>query len=108
MDLKVHIIPNSKSILIPVASENLDIRTVYDLKRILYKEKIYQIFDHFLYEKADYYPRALMKLATGIDLEPSLIWGKYPNSDKIYLFVCDEIQQEVKIEEIKEEKILLY
>lgn len=101
MQLKVNQIPNSKSILIPVANENLNHRFISDFKEIECNGEYFSVFDYFVYLKTDYYPRSLMKLATGIDLKSEDIWRKYPNSDSIILFVCERIEkdkEEIKLE----------
>ncbi|MBE9490869.1 MAG: hypothetical protein IMY67_11285 [Bacteroidetes bacterium] len=96
MELKVRTIPNSKTILIPIANENTNGVNTMDVNTIECKGKTYKVFDYYVYEKNETPQRSLMKLALGIDLDPIKIWAKYPNSDKIFLFICDEIE---KVEE---------
>jgi len=96
MELKVRTIPKSDTILIPIANENTKGINTNNIKTINCKGKIYKVFDYYVYEKGEIPQRGLMKLALGIDLDPVKIWAKYPNSDIIFLFICDEIQ---KVEE---------
>lgn len=102
MQIEVENIPNSKILLIPVADQNINVMFVSEISKIKHGNKIYKVFDYFVYEKKDTYPAALMRLALGVFVEPEKIWKKYVNSNIIYLFVC-EFEQE--IEEIKEEII---
>lgn len=99
MQIEVENIPNSKILLIPVAEENIKERFVAEISKIKHGNKIYKVFDYFVYEKKDLYPAALMRMALGIHVSPNKIWEKYVNSNIIYLFVC-EFEQE--IEEVKE------
>jgi len=91
MDLSVRLIPKHETKLIPVASENLEGAFSADIETIVSNNKKYKVFDYFVYEKGENYPRALIKLATGLDLDSAKIWEKYPNSERIFLFVCNEI-----------------
>ncbi len=103
MQIEVENIPNSKILLIPVADQNINVMFVSEISKIKHGNKIYKVFDYFVYEKKDTYPAALMRLALGVKVEPHKIWEKYVNSNIIYLFVC-ELELEQK-EEIKEEII---
>ena len=91
MEISVNLIPKHNTQLIPVASENLEGKFSADIKTIVSKNKKYKVFDYYVYEKGENYPRALIKLATGVDLDSVDIWKKYPNSKIIFLFVCNEI-----------------
>lgn len=106
MQIEVENIPNSKILLIPVAEENIKVMFVSEISKIRHGNKIYKVFDYFVYEKKDLYPAALMRMALGVFVEPEKIWKKYVNSNIIYLFVCEfesEQKEEVKeIEEVKE------
>lgn len=107
MQIEVENIPNSKILLIPVAQENITVLYVSEISKIKHGNKIYKVFDYFVYEKKDLHPKALMQLALGVFVEPEKIWKKYVNSNIIYLFVCQlESELEQEIEEIEKEKII--
>ncbi len=99
--LQITQLPNSKTILIPVADENLNIRAVTDIDIIKCGERQFKVFDFFVYTKGEHPQRALMKLALGVDIPDAKIWEKYNKSQHIYLFVCDEL--EIQYPSLKEE-----
>ena len=76
--------PNSKTVLIPVASELIkgkfatDVETVNGLKVNHFYEQV----------KGEFFQSALFRLALGVEVKEEDIWKKYKKSDKIFLFVC--------------------
>jgi hypothetical protein len=101
VDLTVQKIPKSEVILIPVANENLkDIKFATDIDFIHCGEKSYEVFDFFEQEKDDpIHQRALFYMALGKNIFSDSLWKAYPNSHKIFLFVCKETEgkKEVKV-----------
>lgn len=94
--LEVRKIPDSKTILIPVAKEDLNGCSTSDINEIKCGEKVYKVFDYFVIEKDESPQQALIKLATGKHLSKNELWKMYPNSDMVFFFVCDEVIQENK------------
>lgn len=101
MELEVHQIPESKTILIPVASQNINIDFATDIKTIKYQNRFFKVFDFFVYDKKEKFPGGLMKTTLGVNLTADDIWMKYQDSESIVIFICDEIEPEIK-EEKKE------
>lgn len=83
MEIKVNIPPN-QGVLIPLPSEKVNLPSDVILE---IEGKKVKPFDWYTFEKNEPFPKALFFLATGMELTSEAIWKKYPNSDKIYLFV---------------------
>jgi len=113
MEIEVTKIPKNKTVLIPVANENLkEVDFVTDIRIIKCGGRTFRVFDYFLQEKGEFHQRALFYFALGQDINRDSLWKAYPDSDKIFLFVCTEldtenqIKNEVKKKEEKKEKTI--
>jgi hypothetical protein len=93
MQIEIDKIPPSQTILIPVASEKLPkgFEFIGDIETIKHLGDIYQVFDYFIVEKGEPYQRALMKLALGKNINHDQLFKQLPDSDCVFLFVCDKI-----------------
>jgi hypothetical protein len=102
MEFEVEKIPKSKTILIPVANENLkDIEFVTDISFISCGKRKFEVLEWYEQEKDEAYQRALFQLALGKDINQQSLFNAYPKSSKIFLFVCTELntEKEIKNEE---------
>jgi hypothetical protein len=87
MELEVKKIPTHDYFLLPVAGENLNGSPAAFITKIKHENKVYEVFDYFVYRKNDLKPRALLMLAIGKDINEISLFNAYPNSEAIYLFV---------------------
>ncbi len=99
MELNISKIPQSDKFLVPVASQNMNTDFATDIKTLVCGERRLQVFDHFVYQKGEMASTGLFFLAMGFHMDLDQIWKLFPQSDKIYLFICQEIKEEVKQEE---------
>ena len=82
--------------MIQVASENLVSIDVESIDTITQGGKRYRVHGFYLIPKSDPFPFCLFRLATGVLIDPELVWKEYSKSDKIFLFVCDLISNNTK------------
>lgn len=92
MELKVLKIPESKSILIPVPSQNVSIENIDQISVISHNNDTYKVFEVWVVRKDAPFPRALFWLATGLDISPDTVWEQNRDSDKIYFFLCSRTE----------------
>jgi len=104
MQLNISKIPESKLLLIPVASQNLDNDCASDVSTIHCGERVFKSHTHFSYNKTDTFPSALFRLALGFDLIKDQIWKQYPQSHRIVFFVCEEVTDDTPKEETKSQQ----
>lgn len=92
MKLNISKIPETKFRLIPVASQLLVKTKAPEVNEIESEGVVYTISDYFRYNKNEFIPKGVFRVATGLDeVDFNLIWKKYPESNAIYLFVGKEI-----------------
>jgi hypothetical protein len=82
MKVTINIPQPSQCRVIPCASEHLNCRAG-DVTEI---DGVGRVADFYVYEKGDIMPRGLFLIAIGKEF--ANIWQYYPNSDKIYFFIC--------------------
>tara|TARA_R110000796_G_scaffold185810_1_gene302668 strand:- start:84 stop:365 length:282 start_codon:yes stop_codon:yes gene_type:complete len=92
MELKIKRKPESKNILIPVASELINHDAIAGITTIKIGLENFKVHYFFTQTKEEYWQTALFLLALGREVEPSEIWNKYKDSDVIYIFVCEPIK----------------
>ena len=103
MEIQINQIPNSKIILIPVASQNISGLAI-DVNIITCKNKYYKVLSAFSYKKGELYPGDLMLIAIGKEVSEESIWRSYPKSDKIYIFICKETEKPKEEKKKKKKK----
>lgn len=97
MELSVPLIPESKYRLICVASQLLGDRITVDVDIISCQGQHFKPVDCFSFGKEDIHPGGLMLVALGQKVDPSDIWEKYADSDRIFIFICEPVEEkEVK------------
>lgn len=87
MNLEINQIPTSDYRFIPVASQLLDGKPLSDYKTISCGSEVWEITDHFTYQKGEFMPMGFLKLVIGQDIEMETIWRKYPTSTSLIVFV---------------------
>lgn len=91
--MQIDKIPAHKTILIPVASEDIpeSVEFVTDIKVLICNGLKYNVFDAWSWVKGTPTPTALIKLSTGLKIQAGLLWQSKKNSNKMYFFVCDKL-----------------
>lgn len=104
MELNISKIPQSNKFLVPVASQNLNTDFATDIKTLVCGERKLKVFQYFVYQKGEVASTGLFFLAMGFHMDLDEIWKIYPKSEKIYLFICEEIIEQPKQKETEQEE----
>jgi hypothetical protein len=104
MELNISKIPESNKFLVPVASQNMNTDFATDIKTLVCGERKLKVFNHYVYKKGEIGPDSLFFLALGYNIDMDMIWKTFPVSDKIYLFICQEITEQPTHEEKEPEE----
>ena len=92
MDVEIKVLNKHRFRMIAVAQQNLGGKMIFDIDCLVFEGRRFKVHDKFTFERGDsIVPGGLMLLAFGQKVEAEKIWNKYPNSERIYFFVCEEL-----------------